>query len=58
MQPPHHLNVKRFQGVSSRLDEVHTRVNAVIDNVRPVNFVLGIEVSIESLLDTLNNGSP
>lgn len=58
MQPAHHLNVKRFQGVSSRLDEVYTCVDTVIDNIHPVNLVLGVEVGIKPLLDVLNDGLP
>ena len=58
MKPAHDLDVKWLQGVASWLEEVDTCVDAVIDNVHAVDLVLGVEVSIKSLLDVVNNWSP
>ena len=44
--------------MTSRLNEVHTGVDAVVDNVHAVDLVLGVEVGIEALLDVLDNGAP
>jgi hypothetical protein len=44
--------------VTSRLDEVDTGVDTVVDNVHAVDLVLGIQVSIEALLDVLNDWAP
>ena len=58
MQSAHHLNVERLERVASRLDEVHTGVHTVVDNVHAVDLVLGLQVCIESLLNVLNDWSP
>ena len=54
----HNLDVKRFQGMSSWLDEEDTSVYAVIDNVHTVDLVLSFEVSIKTLLNVFNDGPP
>lgn len=54
----HHLNVEGLQRVAGRLDEEDTRVDAVVHNVHPVDLVLGIQVSIEALLDVIRDWPP
>ena len=44
--------------MASRLDEEDASMDAVVNNVHAVNLVLGIEVSIEALLNVLDNGPP
>ena len=44
--------------MTSRLNEVHTGVDAVVDDVHAVDLVLSVEVGIEALLDVLDNGAP
>ena len=44
--------------MTSRLNEVDTGVDTVVDNVHAVDLVLGIQVSIEALLDVLNDWAP
>lgn len=58
MQAAHHLDIQRLQGVASRLDEVDTRMDAVVDNVTAVDLVLGLQVGVVSLLDVLDNRAP
>jgi hypothetical protein len=58
MQTAHDLNVERLEGVASRLDEVDTGVDTVVDDVHSVDLVLGLEVCIESLLNVLNDWAP
>ena len=58
VKPAHHLDIERLQRVAGGLDEVHTCVNAVVDNVHAVDFVLGIEVCVKALLDALHDRSP
>ena len=58
MKTPHDFNVKRLQRVSSRLDEIYTGMDSVVDNVHAVDLVLSLKVSIEPLFDVLDNGSP
>jgi hypothetical protein len=40
------------------LDEVDASVDAVVDDVRAIDLVLGLQVRIVSLLDVLHNGAP
>ncbi len=40
------------------LDKVDTRVNAVVNNVHPIDLVFSIEVGIEALVDVVDNGAP
>lgn len=58
METAHDLDVERLERVASGLDEVHTGVNAVVDNVAAVNLVLSLKVGIETLLDVLDNRAP
>lgn len=44
--------------MTSRLNEVDTGVDTVVDNVHAVDLVLGIQVSIEALLDVLDDWAP
>ena len=58
MEAAHDLNVKRLQGVASRLDEEDAGMDAVIDNVHTIDFVLGIQVGIKALLNVVNDRPP
>ena len=40
------------------LDEVETSVNAVVDDLGPVDAVLLLEVAVEAGLDVLHDGFP
>ena len=40
------------------LDEVDARVDTVVNDVCAVDLVLGLQISVESLLDVLNNWAP
>jgi hypothetical protein len=44
--------------VTGGLNEVHAGMDAVVDNVHAVDLVLGIEISIEALLDVLDDRAP
>jgi len=54
----HDLDVQRLQRVASGLDEEDTSMNAVVNNVHPVDLVLSIQVSVEALLDVVGNWTP
>jgi len=54
----HNLNVERLQRVAGGLDEEDACVDAVVHNVHPVDLVLGIQVSIEALLDVIRDWPP
>jgi len=58
VEAAHDLDVQRLQGVSGRLDEIDTGVDSVVDNVHAIDLVLGIKISIESLLNVLDDWSP
>jgi len=58
MQSAHDLNIEWLECMSSWLNEVHTGMNSVVNNVHSVDFVLGIEVGIKTLLDVVHNWSP
>lgn len=58
VQSTHDLDVERLERVTSGLNEVHTGMDTVVDNVHAVDLVLGIKISIEALLDVLDNGAP
>lgn len=54
----HDFNIEGLERVTGGLDEVDNCVNAVVDDVHAVDLVLGIEVSVKSLLNVLNNRVP
>jgi hypothetical protein len=58
VQTTHHLDVQGLQRVARGLDEVDTSMHAVVDNVHPVDLVLRLEISIEALLNVLDNWAP
>lgn len=58
MQPAHNLNVEGLQGVTGGLDEVDARVDTVVDDVGTVDLVLGLEISVVSLFNVLDNRTP
>ena len=58
VQSAHDLNIERLERVTGGLNEVHTGMDAVVDNVHAVDFVLSIEVGIEALLDVLDDRAP
>jgi len=51
METSHELDVEGFKRVSGGLNKVDTRVNAIIDDVCAVRFILCFEVGIESAFD-------
>jgi hypothetical protein len=58
VESSHEFNVNRFKRVSGGLNKVDTRVNAIINDVGPMRFILGLKVRIKSRLDALQNGLP
>jgi hypothetical protein len=58
VQAAHDLDIERLERVTSGLDEVDAGVDAVVDNVHAVHLVLGIQVSVETLLDVLGDWAP
>lgn len=58
VQAAHDLNVQWLQRVAGGLDEVDAGMDAVVNNVDAVHLVLGIKVSVESLLNVLDDGTP
>lgn len=58
MQSPHNLDIQGLQRVAGRLDEVHASVDPVVDNIRAVDFILRIQISIKALLDVIDNWAP
>lgn len=58
VKPAHNFDVKRLERVAGWLDEVDACVDAVVNNVHAVDLVLCVEISIEALLDVLNNWTP
>lgn len=58
VQSTHDLNVERLERVTSGLNEVHAGMDTVVDDVHAIDLVLGIKISIEALLDVLDDGAP
>ena len=58
MKAAHDLDVKRLQGVAGGLDEEDAGMDAVIYDVHAVDLILRIEISIVTLFDVIDNGSP
>lgn len=58
MQALHDLDIQRLERVAGRLDEEDASMDAVVDDVHAVNLVLGIEVSVEALLNVVDNRPP
>jgi hypothetical protein len=58
VESAHDLDVQRLQGVTGRLDKVHTGVHTIVDNVHAIDLILSVEVSIEALLNVLDNRPP
>lgn len=48
MKTSHELDVEGFERVAGGLNKVDTRVNAIIDDVCAVRFILCFKVGIES----------
>lgn len=44
--------------MASGLNEKHTSVDTVIHNIRAVDLVLAVQISIVTLLNIINNGPP
>ena len=44
--------------MTSGLDEVDASVNTIVDNVHPVDLVLGLKIGIKALFDVLDDRSP
>lgn len=58
MQSAHNLDVERLQGVASGLNEVDAGMDAIINDVHPVDLVFCLKVCIEPLLNVFNDRSP
>jgi hypothetical protein len=58
VKPPHKFDVEGLERVSGRLNEVDTSMDAIVDDICPVWFVLCLEVCIESRLNTFQNRLP
>lgn len=58
MQAAHDFNVKRFERMSCRLDEIYTCVYTVIHDVHAVDLVFGVEIGIEARFDVLDDWAP
>jgi hypothetical protein len=58
VQAAHDLDVEGLEGVAGGLNEEDASVDAVVDNVHPVDLVLSIEVGIEALLDVVDDRAP
>lgn len=58
VESAHDLDIQWFKRVSCGLDEVDTCMHTVVNDVHAVDFILGIQVGVKSLLDVLNNWSP
>jgi hypothetical protein len=58
VETAHNLNIQRLQRVASWLNEVYAGMDTVVHNVRAVDFILRLKISIKSLLNVLNNGAP
>ena len=48
MKSPHEFNVEGFKRVSGRLNKVDTGMNAIINNICPVRFILCLKICIKS----------
>ena len=48
MESPHEFNVDGFKRVSRRLNKIDTRMNTIINNIRPVRFILCLKIRIKS----------
>ncbi len=44
--------------MSSWLNEVHTGMNTIINNIHAIDLVFSIEVCVEALLNVINNWAP
>ena len=58
VQFAHNLHIKRLQGMSGRLNEIHASMDTIIHNVHPVDLVFSIQVCVKSLLNVLDDGIP
>jgi len=58
VQALHHLDIQGLQGVAGGLNEENTSMDAVVNDVHAVDLVLGIQISIEALLNVVHNRTP
>lgn len=58
VQSAHDFDIKGFEGMARRLDEVDACMHAVIHNVHAVDLVLGIKIRVEALFNVLDYRSP
>lgn len=54
----HDLDVKRFESVTSRSDEVKTRVNAKVDFIRTTRLLLLQHIGLMLVVEELNDRLP
>lgn len=58
MQTLHDLNIQGLERVARGLDEENAGMDAVVHNVHAVDLVLSVQVSIEALLNVVDDGPP
>lgn len=58
VQALHDLDVQGLQRVTRGLNEEDAGMDAVVHDVHAVHLVLGVEVSVEALLNVVYNGTP
>ena len=58
MESPHEFDVEGFETVSRWLNKVDTRMNAIINDIRPMRFILRLKICIKSRLDAFKNRLP
>jgi hypothetical protein len=58
MKSAHNFNVQWLQSMASRLNEVNTGVDPVVNDIHAVDLVLSVQVCIETLFDVIHNWSP
>ena len=58
MEFSHEFDVEGFKRVSGGLNKIDTRMNTIINNIRPVRFILCLKIRIKSRFNTFQNGFP
>ena len=58
MESSHEFDIDGFKRVSGGLNKIDTRMNTIINNIRPVRFILCLKIRIKSRFNTFQNGFP
>jgi hypothetical protein len=58
VETSHELDVEGLERVARGLNKVDTRVNAVIDDIRAVGFILCFQVCVETAFNAFQNRFP